>query len=249
MNEKVKVILEEILRRFETGDIPEAIALSMFPIPNIPANKWSLLNRTVVFFSGTHDARGFNQWKETGRFVKKGAKAIHILAPRFKKEEEEQILSGFMAVAVFRVEDTEGVPLSYEQIELELPLMELAKNWGISIRTIPGNYRYYGYYSQSRNEITLASQEECVFFHELSHAAHKQVLGQLKGGQDWRQEIVAELSAAALCHIVGKRPNDTLGHSYRYIERYAKKAKLSAYQGCVKVISDVEKVLHLIFAL
>ncbi|MBF0466974.1 MAG: hypothetical protein HQK94_18055 [Nitrospirae bacterium] len=116
-------------------------------------------------------------WKETGRFVKKGAKAIHILAPRFKKDEsEEQILSGFMAVAVFRVEDTEGQPLSYEQIELELLLMDRAKAWGISIKTIPGNFRHYGYYSQSRNEIALASHEECVFFHELSHAAHKQAV-------------------------------------------------------------------------
>jgi hypothetical protein len=37
------------------------------------------------------------------------------------------------------------------------------------------------------------------------------------------QEIIAELSAAVLCKIIGKQPGDTLGNSFRYIESYAKK--------------------------
>ena len=45
MIEKVKQALQSILNRFEAGDIPEAITYSTFPIPNIPAAKWSLLIR------------------------------------------------------------------------------------------------------------------------------------------------------------------------------------------------------------
>lgn len=37
MNEKVRHVLASIIERFKTGDIPKAIALSMFPIPHIPA--------------------------------------------------------------------------------------------------------------------------------------------------------------------------------------------------------------------
>ena len=129
MNEKVKQALNSILQRFKSGDIPEALAYSMFPIPNIPASRWSLLNRTLMFISGTSDARGFNQWKQVNRYVKKGSKAITILAPRFirKQEEDEEeaksVLVGFLAVPVFKVEDTEGEPLDYQKIELpELPL-------------------------------------------------------------------------------------------------------------------------------
>ena len=70
--------------------------------------------------------------------------------------------------------------------------------------------------------IALASPEECVFFHELAHAGHDK-LAPLKPGQDWKQEIVAELSAAVLCRLVGKKP-DNLGQSYRYIEKYAIRA-------------------------
>ncbi len=248
MNDKVKTALNLILAKFESKEIPLAIAISTFPIPNIPASKWSLLNRTIVFISGTADARGFRQWKEANHYVKKGSKAIIILAPRFRKieDEDEKVLAGFLAVPVFRVEDTEGEPLDYQKLELpEHPLIEVAKAWGISVKAIPGNYRYYGTYSQKRGEISLATQEECVFFHELSHAAHKQVLGELKQGQDWKQEIVAELSASVLCHLVGKT-SKFLGNQYRYIADYAKEASLSAHSACLKVICDVEKVLILI---
>jgi hypothetical protein len=36
MTPKVKETLDKILARFESGQIPEAVAYSMFPIPEIP---------------------------------------------------------------------------------------------------------------------------------------------------------------------------------------------------------------------
>jgi antirestriction protein ArdC len=254
MNEKVRQALQSIVKSFENGDIPEVIAYSTFPIPNIPAAKWSLLNRMLMLIAGTSDARGFRQWQEVGRHVKKGAKAFAILAPRFIKKqpdddnekEEKILLAGFLAVPVFRVEDTEGKPLDYQQIELpKLPLMEVAQRWGISVKAIPGNYLYTGCFSQERKEIALATKEETIFFHELAHAAHQRILGELQKGQDWRQEIVAELAAAVLCKIVGKS-SQHLGNHYQYVERYAKEASLTPWQGCMRVMSEVEKVLNLI---
>lgn len=90
MIEKVQLALESIIKNFESGDIPQTIAYATFPIPNIPAAKWSLLNRTIMIIAGTQDARGFRQWQEVGRHVKKGAKAFIILAPRFIKKETEE---------------------------------------------------------------------------------------------------------------------------------------------------------------
>jgi antirestriction protein ArdC len=255
MTEKVQVALTSIIEKFESGAVPEAIAFSIFPMADIPAAKWSLMNRVLLFIAGTEDARGFRQWEDVGRHVKRGAKAITILAPRFvrKKSEEtaeekdkKKVLAGFLAVPVFRAEDTEGEPLEYQRIELpDLPLIEVAMSWGISVKAIPNNYRYWGYFSRQRNEIAIATKEESVFFHELAHAAHQKLLGELKNGQDWKQEIVAELAAAVLCKIVGKT-SDSLGNSYRYIETYAKQVHLTAAQGCLKVMGDVEKVLNLI---
>lgn len=256
MSRNVKEVLKNILDCFESGDIPQAVAYSIFPVPDLPSSKWSLFNRITVFLSGTADARGSRQWKEANRYIKKGAKAVYILVPRMIKrknreeedgdDEEQEILAGFMARPVFKVEDTDGKPLDYQQIELpELPLIERAKEWGISVRAIPGNYCYYGYFSQDKMEIALATKEESVFFHELAHAAHQRIIGKLKGKQSWKEEIVAELSAAVLCRVVGKT-SKYLGNNFKYIKHYAEEANLKPARACLKVIGDVEKVLELI---
>ena len=250
MNNKVKQTLKIILDTFKSGNIPEAVAVSMFPIANIPASNWSLLNRTLVFLSGTKDARGFKQWQKVNRFVKKGSKALYIMVPFIKKEKDEnekQRLTGFGCKSVFRVEDTKGEPLEYEQITLpELPLIQRAEEWGISVRAIPGNYNYYGAYSPKFQTIELATPGEKTFFHELSHAAHEKIVGKLKTGQNPLQEIIAELSAQALCRIVGKKETDTTGNSYHYIENYAEKIQMNPYTACLKVMSETEKVLNII---
>ena len=254
MNDRIKQVLNGILERFKSGDIPKAVAYSMYPMAeDVPSSRWSLVNRILMFVAGTADARGYKQWLKADRYVKKGSKGFHILVPYMKRTEddetgeEKESLAGFMCRPVFRYEDTDGEPLDYEQIELpELPLLERANEWGLSVRAIPGNYQCYGYYSSKRKEIALATSEEKTFFHELSHAAHEKIKRGLKRGQDPFQEIVAELSAQALCHLVGKQANNSFGNSHKYIEGYAEKAKLTPHAACLKVMSQTAKVLNLI---
>lgn len=253
MNQKVYQVLDTILEKFKSGQIPEAVAMATFPIPDIPSCKWSFTNRTLMFLSGTGDARGYRQWKSVNRWVKKGAKAVYILVPCFKKEfeeetgEEKEVLRFFKTSAVFKVEDTDGEDLEYQNLELpDLPLLDKAQEWGISVKAVPGNFRYYGYYCTQRNEIGLATPEEKTFFHEMAHVAHERLNGKLKSGQDPLQEIVAELSAMALGVIVGKQLKDTSGNSFKYIERYAEKIKMSPHSACLKVLGETGKVLELI---
>jgi len=174
MNERVKSVLNNILQKFETGDIPEAIAYSMFPFPDVPSSNWSLLNRTLMFLSGTMNARGYRQWQNVNRYVKKESKDLYIIVPYLKvvqddMEERKYTLTGFGVNSVFRVEDTDGEPLEYENIELpDVPLLERAEEWGISVRAIPGNYQYYGYFSVDRKEIpSLQIKNVCFFMNSL----------------------------------------------------------------------------------
>ena len=257
MNNKVRAVLETILERFKSGDIPEAVTYSLFPIPDIPSAKWSFLNKLIMHLSNTADARGIRQWNKAGRTVKKGARAIYILVPRMIKtntnndeNEEKTALKGFLAKPVFRSEDTEGEPLAYEkEMSLpDLPLMEKAKQWDISVAATFPHYHAYGSYAPDAKEILLATPEEIVFFHELSHAAHERVIEKLKPGQMWDQEVTAELCAQALTRLVGRQPQNNLGNSYRYIEGYAKEAGLSPLSACLHVLSSVEKVLSLILS-
>ncbi len=250
MNERMRSVLQGILEQFQSGDVPMAIIKAMYPFAHIPSEKWSLTNRLLMVIAGTIDARGYQQWKSAARYVMKGTKALYIVVPYITHkeidDEEASRLTGFGLQPVFRVEDTVGEPLEYEQLVLPgFPFMELAEQWGISVKAVPGNYSFYGFYSPEQKQIGLATPEEGTFFHELAHAAHEKVCGRLKHGQDAIQEIVAELSAAVLCRMVGKEL-DTLGNSYRYIERYATKMSLSPHQACLKVLADTEKVLGLI---
>lgn len=256
---RVKETLNTIVKKFEEGDVPEAVALTCFPLIDVPMSRWSLLNRLIVFFSGSKDARGFRQWNQIGRYPKKGSKAIYIFAPIIVKKGQEQennseaqeetpkTLSGFTLVPVFRLEDTNGKPLEYPDLSIPaFPLIKRAEEWGINITAVSGNSYSYGAYSQKRKEIILASPEESVFFHELCHSAHHRIKGKLIAGQDWGQEIVAELGAVALCKLVGKEPDKALGNGYRYIAKYAEDARLSVISAIMRVLSDTEEVLNLI---
>jgi hypothetical protein len=253
MSHNVREVLDRIVEKFKCGDIPKAIAFSMFPIPKIPSADWSFRNRVIMVLSGTGDARGFRQWQEAGRNVKRGAKAFYIYAPLIQvrqKEEDgsETILKGFRIIPVFRYEDTNGKPIDYPEMDLSsLPLLEKATEWGISVKAIPENYRYYGYYRSKSRLIALATKEEQVFFHELAHAAHEKLLAGLKKCQDPVQEIVAELASQALCCMVGKQVRSTLGNSYQYIEKYAKRLNVSVVNACIDVLDETEEVLNLIF--
>ena len=93
--------------------------------------------------------------------------------------------------------------------------------------------------------------ERCVrslpgFFHEISHCAHYLLNGGLKRGQDPLQEIIAELSAQTLAIIVGKSAEDTVGNSYRYIQKFADQLNISPHTACLKVMSETEQVLDII---
>ena len=257
--EKAKEALSRILDSFESGNVPAALARVVIPPLDVPCASWSLSNRLLVFLSDTDDARGFNQWQEVGRSVCKGAKAVYILAPiKVKKrreagaekaeteDKEEKVLVGFRAVPVFRFEDTEGEPLDRLPVQPAEPppLKEVADAWGIAVDYAAIASTAYGYYAPGKRQIVLCTHDEDVFFHELAHAAHEKVQGMLKRGQDWKQEVTAELTAATLAHLFGKRPND--GGAYRYIATYAEKAGKDVYRACMSVVADVERCLALI---
>jgi len=255
--QKAQEQLDKILEAFETGVVPEAISKSMLPALDVPMNRWSLNNRILAFFAGTADARGVKQWRDAGRWPRKGSKAFCILVPIHAKkkemdeetgeETERQILIGFKCCPVFAAEETDGKqPLVYPDLEPPEPppLCGVAEAWGLEVKYLPGNEAYYGFYSPDRSEIGLCTHDAQTFFHELAHAAHHKALGALRPSQDWQQEVTAELTAATLMHLYGERLND--GYSYQYIRRYAEKAKKDVRRACMAVVADVGRCLELI---
>lgn len=257
ITEKARDVLARLLTAFEHGTIPDAIAHTVIPTLDIPASKWSLNNRILMFLAGTSDARGHRQWQEVGRWIMAGRKAFYILAPLIVKkkkareddEADEDIrLVGFRAIPVFKIEDTDGKPFTSPAIRPSEPppLAHVAEQWGITIdyRAFAGET--YGAYRPGQKAIVLCTHDEDTFFHELAHAAHEQVIGRLQLRQDWRQECIAELTAATLMHLYGQTPQD--GRVYQYIARYAAQAGYDPYRACLSVISETERCVKLILA-
>ncbi len=256
--DRVSEILEGIVKLFESGQAPEAMAVRALPPPDIPAAKWSLSNNLLIWIAGTGDARGYRQWREVERHVRKGARAVYILAPSFRVKEEEtkdgeterkQVLSGFRAVPVFRFEDTDGEALQHDLDPPEPPpLMDVAEAWGLTVRYVGSSGPYLGYYRQNEDrpcEITLATHEEQVFFHELAHAAQYRVWPDIKPHQKLRKEIAAELAACVLARLYGRKSANE-GFSYEYVKSYSNQHQKPLGKSLWGLVTDTEKVLKAI---
>ena len=249
-SKKAQECLQRIVELFKDGNVPKALAVATIPPQtDIPSAKWSVSNRVLQFLSDTSDSRGFRQWQKANRKVKKGAKAFCILGPKSRtikekddndKEIEKNIVVGFFAIPVFRAEDTDGEPLPYEPATPP-PLADVAEQFDLSVSYQTFATKYYGYYQGGAKRIVLATHSAQVFFHELAHAAHERIEGDLKGGQVPSQEIIAELTAATLAQMYC--PEANLGFSYEYIKTYAEKSKKSIERSCLAVINTVGKVL------
>ena len=141
MATQVTEMLENIAEEFKTTEFPEKFAMTYIQAPAGPSEKWSRFNRLLMRIQGTNDARGYRQWEGVGRSVKKGSKAIHILAPRYiykedeRTKEKKKIMSGFIGIPVFRAEDTEGEPLPeyVPKTEPNPDLLKLVEKRGIKV--------------------------------------------------------------------------------------------------------------------
>lgn len=256
---RISVAVAQLTDLFTSGALPERIAQTeiarLESDKDVPSVRWSLQNRLLMILANTSDGRGFQQWKSVNRSVRKGAHCFHILGPSMAKAkdeasgEERSILVGFHTIPMFRFEDTDGEPLVRPDYAPPiLPVLhDVAEAWKVPVTWLPFEGRYRGYHAGRGDgeHIVLCTHDARTFFHELAHAAHLRVLTiagkHMQGGQDPRQEVVAETCAAVLCRLYGF--DGYLWHSHDYISRYGGK---NPAQAVARVLSDVEKSLALI---
>ena len=260
--EAAEQALQDVLELFVSDELPERIAQTVIARDeqyDAPSYGWSIGNQLLMLLAGTTDGRGYRQWQDVGRNVKKGARAFYILAPLTRKvteqdesgeESTQPIVVGFTGIPVFRLEDTEGAsiePPDYRPATYP-PLYDVAQRFGLDVKYAPFVGSFRGYYTPSDHDgaerIVLCSHDTRTFFHELAHAAHKRVRGQLNGDQDPRQEVVAETVAATLCHLYGF--DGYVYHGRQYVDAYSNGA--GPAKAAMRVLADVRAVLDLILA-
>ena len=259
-----------ILDAFRSGRLPEALApVFIRRADNVPCRAWSWSNQILTALAGTSDARGFRQWLDAGRAVRKGAKAFYILGPITVKREERDpdtgetrerfAVVGFKSIPVFRLEDTDVVDeerwAAANKSEADsqrfidgLPLVEVARSWGVNVETYNGaGASMLGYYSAGGRSIALGVKNLSTWAHELTHAADDRcIAGGLKRGQRADQEIVAELGGAVLLECLGRRDDADVGGAWRYIDSYANRDGVAPITYCERLLKRVCEAVALI---
>lgn len=253
---KAQAALDAVIARFQSGDLSPVVEIARIrrdPNDDMPSSRWSFGNQVMAYIqTGTLDCRGFRQWKQAGRHVKKGSRAAYILGPRkirIKDKdndgEEKTIIAGFVSIPVFSVDQTDGEPLpvfNYTPAELP-PLADVAASMDISVSWEPTRPGILGSASPDGTTVKLGTQDPSVFFHELAHAVHAKIEGDLQGGQHADQETAAEFTACALMWLYGL--GDYTGNAWRYIQHYNKKDPIAAI---AKAMATVEQILDVLQA-
>ena len=181
---------------------------------------------------GASRVAGFATWKSLGRAVRKGERAIWILAPMTGRRtkspdgEEHRPILGFRPVAVFDVAQTDGeaLPEVCRTLEGDDPaawfghLVDRASRLGYTVETteLPGTTN--GDCSFARRRIRVEcrndpAQRVKTLAHELAHAL-------LHEGTDDRPlaELEAESTAFVVCQSLGL---DTSGYTFGYVACWA----------------------------
>ena len=257
--ERANAELERIVQLFSTKQLPDLCAKTLVAAPEKPSSRWSLGNQLLMLLAGTSDARGYRQWQDMGRYVRKGSKAFHILGPVFVKKrlegdssdpsdegEEVEVLVGFRTIPVFRIEETEGAELPTYKPRDPPPLLEVAERCGMRVNYVRLSAGIYGYTDYEQKVIGLATESWDVFFHELAHTLHRTFEPKTGHGQEPEAETIAQLVAATLARLYGK-PADSFAWTY-----IASQAQSSTPQQvgrlCLRVLDRAKKVLDLIYS-
>lgn len=245
LSEKAQTSINKVIAQFQAGDLSAISKVVRIKLdPAAPAYSWSLSNRVLAFIqSGELDCRGFRQWQNLGRTIKKGSRAVYIMRPHTIKKEnednqEERICIGFSAIPIFAASDTEGEELPYiSKLQKFPPLLDVAKKFGISVAYVPVTSDKLGDADTQGNKIRLGSQDPRIFFHELAHAIHARIEGELKGGQHIEQETIAEFTTTVLMDFYGL--GDHTGNAWNYINHYSS----DPLTAITKALGTVEKIV------
>ena len=222
--------LSQALERGHSGKLKEYLAaMARF-------HRYSLYNVMLIASQRPDATRvaGFHKWREFGRFVKKGAKGIFILAPILAKktaehdslaEETARVAVGFRAVYVFDLSDTEGQalpelantqgdPAGYtERLKSFILQHSIQLEYSDSIYPAQGQC--------SPGKITLLpgqppAEEFATLAHEVAHSLLHQQERRAETTKRTR-ETEAEAVAFVVCEAIGLKAEN----SADYIQLYS----------------------------
>lgn len=201
----------------------------------------------------------YKKWQnDFQRQVKKGEKAISIIAPvshkkKNKKTDEDEVYYTFRAVPVFDLSQTDGKELPSIKVnelrgEVESYDTLIRKLIGISpamisFEIVEGSAK--GFFRQKENEIVVRcgmGQEQTVktLVHEIAHALLHSENGEQKDADRNTREVQAEGVAYVVCNRLGI---DTSDYSFGYIAGWSGGKDTKVLSDSLEVIRKASKHL------
>lgn len=175
---------------------------------------------------------GFNAWRRLNRFVRKGEKAIWILAPMVYKSadiedgEDDRIIRGFKFVPVFDVAQTDGeeLPTVCNRLYGDDPaghyatLLQVASSIGFMVEDHAFDGSTNGDCCHSEHRIRVETrntpaQRVKTLAHEIAHALLHE-----KFDSRALAELEAESTAYVICQALGFDSSD---YSFGYVATWA----------------------------
>ena len=117
---------------------------------------------------------------------------------------------------VFRVEDTEGKELDYQETlrafdPSKFPLYQVAVSLGVKV-SAGLTTNAYGFFSPDENQIVLGTDDVTTFMHELSHAIDNSIPGSPRTGlstRSWRSFPLASSALSTISRTTSSTPRHT----------------------------------------
>jgi N-terminal domain of anti-restriction factor ArdC len=199
---------------------------------------------------------GFRKWQELGRQVRKGERAIRIMAPMSVKREnletgEEERIPLFRAVPVFDVAQTDGEPLPEAPREpitgdshaAYLPrLKDYAGTLGVAVYEYEPTSAAQGFYDERGKRIVMSTGlapngKVRTLIHELAHAHGVTYKDYTRG----EAEVIVETAATIVCGGLGL---DTSGESIPYIAGWGEDGDLAAIRKHAETVDSIARSIE-----
>ena len=267
-------VTSRIIAEMEKGVIPwkKPWIASGKCVSHATGKPYSLLNQMLLGRPGEYVT--FNQCQQAGGRIKKGAKSQMVVFWKWIEQEDEETgekkeVPFLRYFNVFHIDQCEGLTAKYVQ-----PLPELSENLpetkvaedviyeylnreGVKLAHEQGDKAFYRPSTDEivlpiRKQFTSAAEYFSTAFHELVHSTgHKSRLDRLEktaffGTEAYsKEELIAEIGAAALVNHSGLETAHTLKNSAAYIQNWLTVLK-NDKRFIVSAAGKAEKAVHLI---
>lgn len=247
-----QMVTDRIIAMLEQGDIPwdrPWAGAGRWAIKRASGKPYSLLNQMLLGNPGEY--LGFNECKNLGGKIKKGAKAKIVVFWKMLDKPEEK--DGKVTVRqipylkymnVFHIDDCEGIePKHYEDTLRDFNPIDKAEQIiggyvtrsGIALEHIKQGRAYY---SPEQDKVVLPIKEQFTSeagyygtaFHELTHSTgHKSRLDRIAAGSFSfgdasysKEELVAEIGSASILNMLGIETDASVRNNAAYIQSWIK---------------------------